>query len=149
MLWSCVGGSCLDTRTLVHENRLHHKLLSSRVIFVKILGIDPVVTCGMLDEIVPAMLGEPLVGGEAQAIEPPEKEFEGEQQDKDDRYGNSNRKHGKAILRVRQGHCRRGYAWWSIISAHSCCDRKRSHRQREDKYRPELLTSPRSRPANG
>jgi len=54
---------------------------------VKILGID---------EIVSALLGEPLVLGEGQAIEPPEEEFEGEQQDKDDRYGNSNLKHGKA-----------------------------------------------------
>jgi len=67
---------------------------------VKILGIDPVVTRGMLDEIVSALLGEPLVLGEGQAIEPPEEEFEGEQQDKDDRYGNSNLKHGKALLRV-------------------------------------------------
>jgi hypothetical protein len=55
---------------------------------VKILGID---------EIVSALLGEPLVLGEGQAIESPEEEFEGEQQDiKDDRYGNSNLKHGKA-----------------------------------------------------
>ena len=42
-----------------------HKLLSSRVIpswyfvFVKILGIDPVVTLGILDEVVAALLGEP------------------------------------------------------------------------------------------
>ncbi len=42
-----------------------------------------------------------------------------------------------------------GESWRSVISAHFCCDRKRSHRQREDKYRPELLTSPRSRRANG
>ena len=55
----------------------------------------------MLDEIVSALLGEPLVLGEGQAIEEPEEEFEGEQQDKDDRYGNSNLKHGKALLRVR------------------------------------------------
>ena len=55
---------------------------------MKILGID---------EIVSALLGEPLVLGEGQAIESPEEEFEGEQQDiKDDRYGNSNLKHGKA-----------------------------------------------------
>ena len=85
----------------VHENRLHHKLLSSRVIFVKIVSIDPVVTRGMLDEIFSALLGETLVGGCAKPIEPPEEEFEGEQQDKDDRYGNSNLNHGNALLRLR------------------------------------------------
>ena len=93
--------------------------VQNRVIFVKILGID---------EIVSALLGEPLVLGEGQAIESPEEEFEGEQQDiKDDRYGNSNLKHGKALLRVRV--CRRGYAWRSIISAHFSCARKRRARR--------------------
>ena len=42
-----------------------------------------------------------------------------------------------------------GESWRSISLAHFCCARKRSHRQREDKYRPELLINPRSRPANG
>src|SRR5208283_1108451 len=41
----------------------------------------------------------PMGRGCAKPIEPPEEEFEGEQQDKDDRYGNSNLKHGKALLR--------------------------------------------------
>ena len=82
----CLGG----VRFCNAVNRLHHKLLLSRVIFVKILGIDPVVTRGMLDEIDSALFGETLVGGCAKPIEPPEEEFEGEQQGKDDRYGNSN-----------------------------------------------------------
>jgi hypothetical protein len=82
---------------------------------VKILGIDPVVTRGMLDEIDSALFGETLVGGCAKPIEPPEEEFEGEQQDKDDRYGNSNLKHGKALLRVR--HLRLGVGRWDCCNA--------------------------------
>jgi len=82
---------------------------------VKIVSIDPVVTLGILDEVVAALFGETLVGGCAKPIEPPEEEFEGEQQDKDDRYGNSNLKHGKALLRVR--HLRLGVGRWDCCNA--------------------------------
>ena len=70
---------------------------------MKILGID---------EIVAALLGEPLVLGEGQAIESPEEEFEGEQQDigrsvrqqqSQTRKGPPTRTRVRAAPRARQG----------------------------------------------
>ena len=42
-----------------------------------------------------------------------------------------------------------GESWRSHQLGPLLLRRKRSHRQREDKYRPELLINPRSRRANG